>query len=189
MNKKGFTTFQISKICGVYPTTVINWINQGKLKAYVTPGGHHRVTYEELISFLKEYNFPIPKELLTTKKKIYVVDDDEIFVRLVSKIFLKKKDLFDIFTFKDGYEALMNIKNDMPDLVVIDLVMPVMDGPTFCKKIKSEEEFKNIKIIAVTGEVLTEAKIQELKKITDGVFKKPIEPEEFLKFVSKLLGL
>ena len=55
-----YTTFEISQICQVNPTTVQNWVKEGKLKAFVTPGGHRRIQREDLLAFLKEFGMPIP---------------------------------------------------------------------------------------------------------------------------------
>ena len=187
MPKKYYTTFEISKICDVYPTTVINWINQKKLKAHTTPGGHHRVTREDLIEFLKEYNFPIPQELLDIKKKkIFIVDDDPTFLKLALKILSKNKDELDVKTFEDGYNALIEIGKNKPDLIVVDIVMPVMDGPTFCKKIKEDENLSDIKIIAISGESVLD---KSIKNLVDVFLKKPINPDEFLKTVIKVVNL
>ncbi len=187
IENNSYTTFKISKICGVYPTTVINWINQKKLKAHVTPGGHHRVLKEDLLAFLKEYDFPVPAELCG-RKKVFIVDDDEIFSSLIKRIF-SKKDIFQVFVFKDGYQALMSLGKENPDLMVVDLVMPVMDGPTLCRKIKEDKNLSRIKIVAVSGERLSEDKKKELSKITDGFFEKPVEPSAFFEYCKNILGL
>ena len=63
MQEKTYTTFQIADFCGVRPTTIIKWVKQKKIRAYVTPGGHRRIRHSDLLSFLKEYNLPIPDEL------------------------------------------------------------------------------------------------------------------------------
>lgn len=184
--KKGYSTFEISKICGVYPTTVINWINQGKLKAYSTPGGHHRVTKDELIRFLREYNFPIPPEL-EEKKKVFIVDDDEIFRETLYKAFSKKADLFEIYQYCDGYEALIAVGKNKPDLMIVDILMPKMDGLTLIKKIKENKELSDIKIFVVSGENIEEDRLNEINKIADGFFKKPLDMKNLIELSTNIL--
>ena len=58
MAEKALTTFQAAKLCGVFPTTVINWVNLGKLRAYKTPGGHRRIIMSEFFDFLRRYGIP-----------------------------------------------------------------------------------------------------------------------------------
>lgn len=61
--EKPFTTFEVSKMCGVGHTTVSYWVDEGKLPAYRTPGGHRRITREDLLGFLKQYRIPVPRRL------------------------------------------------------------------------------------------------------------------------------
>jgi excisionase family DNA binding protein len=69
---KVFTTHQVAKKCNVHHTTVINWINEDRLTAYTTPGGHRRVTEEGLIRFMKKYQIPMP-DSLTQKNSTYLL--------------------------------------------------------------------------------------------------------------------
>ena len=87
MPEKIYTTYQIGKFCQVNIRTVIRWIETGKLKAYSTPGGHRRVKWSDLITFLTQNRMPIPHELEEAKrKKILVVDDDIDFLEIATKI-------------------------------------------------------------------------------------------------------
>ena len=102
MKKKTFTTFDIAGMLDVYPTTVADWIDNGKLKAFTTPGGHRRVNSEDLLEFLKKYNMPIPAEMVssenTEKKKILIVDDDPKFVKSIEKVLKKKNKKYEVST-------------------------------------------------------------------------------------------
>ena len=64
MAHKVLTTHQVAKECNVHHTTVINWVTEGKLKAYTTPGGHRRISEEDLVKFMKKYEIPIPDKIL-----------------------------------------------------------------------------------------------------------------------------
>lgn len=189
MNKKTYTTFDISKICSVYPTTVINWINQKKLPAFSTPGGHHRVKAEDLLAFLKEYNFPLPSGLGSQRKRVLVVDDDEVFARMLSKAFSTRKDLYEVTVLHDGYQALLAVGRTPPDLLVIDVVMPVMDGPTVCRNIKADPANKGVRIIAVTGERMGPQAEKELRKSCDSLLRKPLDIDQLLARAGELLGV
>jgi two-component system, OmpR family, response regulator VicR len=191
MDKKTYTTFDISKICGVYPTTVINWINQKKLPSFSTPGGHHRVKAEDLMAFLKEYNFPVPPGLgaVSGRKKVLIVDDDGIFAKMLSRAFGTRKDLYEVSVLHDGYQALLAVGKAPPDLLVIDVVMPVMDGPTVCRNIKADPANKGIRIIAVTGERLAPAAEKEVRKFCDSLLRKPLDVDQLLGRAGELLGV
>ena len=77
MAKDFYTTHEISRFCNVYPTTVINWIKDGLLPAYTTPGGHRRIKKIDLVKLMKKNNMPVPDELAKSgKNKVLVIDDD-----------------------------------------------------------------------------------------------------------------
>ena len=65
--EKTYTTFEVSRLCGVFPSTVIYWANKRKLKVFKTPGGHRRITRDYLISFMTKHEFPGLNLLLTGK--------------------------------------------------------------------------------------------------------------------------
>src|SRR5206468_10950559 len=87
MTRRSFlTTFEISEMCEVNPTTVQNWVRENKLRAFVTPGGHRRVGREDLMAFLKKFGMPLPRGLENEHRLVLVVDDEqEICNLLVSR--------------------------------------------------------------------------------------------------------
>ncbi|MDE2141177.1 MAG: helix-turn-helix domain-containing protein [Elusimicrobia bacterium] len=74
--ERTFTTFEVARLCGVFYTTVAHWIDNGKLKAYTTPGKHHRIVCSELIAFMRAYEMPIPPDLAPEPRRILIIDDD-----------------------------------------------------------------------------------------------------------------
>ena len=64
-----FTVFQASQYCKVSPQTIINWIDQGHIKAYKTPGGHRRINIKDLEFFMQKQGIPIPQEKIDTLEK------------------------------------------------------------------------------------------------------------------------
>jgi excisionase family DNA binding protein len=65
MEEKYLTTFEAAKICHASPGSMVRWIREGKLKASVTAGGHHRISMSELVRFLKKLRMPVPKEMVS----------------------------------------------------------------------------------------------------------------------------
>ena len=66
MTEKTFTSYEIANFCGVSPSTILNWIEDGRLKAYSTPGGHRRVTAPDLLSFSNASTCPCPRNSTPT---------------------------------------------------------------------------------------------------------------------------
>lgn len=187
MTQKTFTTYEIAKFCDVYPSSVIHWINAGKLKAYTTPGKHHRVTREDLIAFLKEFRIPIPPEVSPPQKKILIVEDDLEMAEVMRKAFAKHPTLFSPEVCHDGIEALIRIGQVIPELVVLDIVLPKMDGLKVCQILRSKPETRGIKVVIVTGKRLpvNENKLEEHG--IDSFLRKPLEVAELLAKAAELL--
>lgn len=187
MPEKIYTTYQIGKFCQVNIRTVIRWIETGKLKAYSTPGGHRRVKWSDLITFLTQNRMPIPQELEEAKrKKILVVDDDLDFLDIVTKILQGVPDA-ELRTTSSGFDAGVLVAEWLPDLILLDFVMPDLDGFEVTRKIKSNPRLKKIPIIAVTS--ITDP--EELEKVknsgVDTLATKPIESTSFLKKVDRFI--
>jgi len=186
MIKNFYTTHQASKFCNVYPTTVINWIKEGLLSAYTTPGGHRRIKKDDLLNLMQKNNMPIPEELTKgDKNRVLVIDDDPKILRMIKTI-LSQEGL-EVSTADSGFQAGLLISNWLPDIIILDILMPHMDGFEVCSRLKGDEKTKDIAIIAVT--VLKDAK--EIKKmnscgITDYI-SKPFKSEELVAKVKKHL--
>jgi len=188
MDKDVFTTFEVGRLCRVYHTTVINWINKGQLKAYATPGRHRRIERDDLIGFMKQFNIRIPKELGGGKPGVMIVDDDKHILRLLKRAFESAFHAVDLRLMENGIEALVSVGKDIPDLIVLDVVMPGMDGIEVCKVLRSRPETKIIKIIAITGERLSDEQENFLRSNVDHVFKKPFSPIKLAGAAAALLG-
>lgn len=188
MQEPIYTTYQVSQFCRVRLPTVIKWINDGKLAAYKTPGGHRRINKPDLVNFLKKYNMPIPSELAQDLAKILVVDDDPLVVRLLTTILKEGNSKYEIASASDGFSAGSQIMSMHPDLVVLDIKLPGIDGYKVCANIRDNNETSNIKILAVTGYNSPEVKEKIMACGADDFIIKPIDKKDFLKRVKKLLS-
>jgi CheY-like chemotaxis protein len=185
MPERTYTTHDIAKFCDVYPSSVVHWINGGKLRTYKTAGGHHRVTREDLIDFLQRLNMRLPAELVA-RKRVLVVDDDAELSKVISRAFSRLPE-YEVETCGDGINALIRIGQEPPDLVVLDVVIPKMDGIQVCRVLKSQPQTQGIKIIAVSGKKLpfSEKKLIDIK--VDAFFRKPLDLNELVERAAELL--
>ncbi len=189
MDKIDYTTHEISKICGVSITTIIDWIEQKKLLAYKTVGGHRRIKKEDLVSFLKTYNIPIPSNLVEKGSiRVLIVEDDINVIRFITRIVKKLKDEYEIAVAMDGFEAGKQVSTFKPDLVILDLMLPKIDGFEVCKNIRSDKVTKNIKILAVTGYDTEENKKRILACGANSYLIKPFEAKDLKEKIKDLLG-
>lgn len=151
MEKIAFTTDDISKICGVTIQAVIGWEKQGKLPAYKTPGGHRRVKKEDLIAFLKKNKIPLPKEMAREWScRILIIHDNKKTVSSLIGIIKKKYPNRAICSAADGFEAGRQIILFKPDLVILGLKLPGADAFAICKKIRTDQETKHIRVMAIS---------------------------------------
>lgn len=164
-NQAPLTTGQVAKYCHVTHRGVLKWVASGKLRAYRTPGKHSRVSREDFIAFLQEYKMPIPQELVepvVLKKKILIVDDDRGMVHSLQRL-LMLDGQFELYVAYDGFEAGQKFEAHNPDLVILDIHMPGMDGYQVCNHIRKELGNAKVKILVISG--ATES--DDIKKIID----------------------
>lgn len=107
-------------------------------------------------------------------KILYVEDQKDI--QIVAQYALESIAKFNIKTCNNGQEALEVINNFSPDLVLLDVMMPIMDGPTTLDKIKQQDELANIPIIFMTAKILP-GEVSNLMDLgATGVITKPFDP-------------
>jgi excisionase family DNA binding protein len=186
MREKSYTTFQAAKICDVYPSTVISWINQGKMRAYTTPGGHRRIIKSDLVDFMKKYNLPMSAELLRGRSRVLIVEDDPVVGKLLWKTLRGASRAFDVEWTRDGVGALLALNKNLPDILVLDVVLPVVDGVSVLASLRSDPQARSIKVIGITGKNLPPDKLRFMRRHTDAFFLKPFDLK---KFVGKVLDL
>jgi excisionase family DNA binding protein len=175
-------------LCDISVTAIIDWIEKGRLPAYRTPGGHRRVRRDDLIRFLKENSMPFPEEFRDKRiPKILIVDDEKIIIDFITKLLKRKGYDCVINSAQDGFEAGRQVLSFRPDLIILDLKLPGIDGFEVCRKIKESWETKDIKIMAVTGYSTDQTKKKILECGADGYMSKPLDSEMFMKNLEGLL--
>jgi len=191
MNKKALTTYEIARYCDVTPRTVVQWISEGKIKAYRTPGNHSRVKITDFLYFLKEYSIPIPKEFEPLEveyghKKILIVDDDKNMALSIKRLLNIKGD-YELALAFDGFDAGRKVIEVKPDLVILDMRMPGMNGAAIAERIKGMPELAHTKIIAISAFFEQDGKENIMKIGVDACLDKPFHPEELLAKIVHLL--
>ncbi|HPN88925.1 MAG TPA: response regulator [Candidatus Omnitrophota bacterium] len=189
MQKRPLTTGEIAEYCHVTNRAVLKWIEEGSLRAYRTPGNHSRVSVEDFLEFLKVYNMPVPDEFqgIPTKKKILIVDDDKNMANSIKRTLnVKEKYLADIAY--DGFDAGRKLFYFKPDLVILDMRMPGLNGYEVAKRIKDFPESTHVKIIAISAFFEEEGKEKILAVGANCCLDKPFNQEELFKKIEELIG-
>lgn len=188
-----FSALEVANICGVVNQTAINWIKNGYLKAFTTPGGQYRVYSEDLIDFLSSRNMRMPKELLeltegrVSFQKILIVDDDEALNNMVRQFLEKKFPDFAVLQAYDGFEAGKQVAEERPGLIVLDVDLPGINGHELCKKIKADPNLGAPKILTITGLDDPAVKDEIMKEGADAFMSKPLDFDELPGVILDLL--
>jgi len=184
------TVFQASKYCNVSPKTIINWIEAGHIEAYKTVGGHRRIKKSDMEDFMRKQGIPIPEEeVITERKRILIVDDDPIIVETIVQALEEEEYDYEIISASDGFEAGLQVNHFKPHLMILDIMMPDIKGYDVCKKIKTDEETRDIKIIVLSA-YLDDEKFKKMEEYgADRYFSKPLPLPQLKEEVAKILGL
>jgi CheY-like chemotaxis protein len=123
----------------------------------------------------------------TVSKRIIIVDDVDMFIQK-GKSLLNRED-FDILTVTSGHEALFRSREYRPDLVILHLYMPDMNGDAVCREIKNDPMTEQIPVLIITAKGDDEHRQSAKEAGCDGCIAKPIQPEEIIPAVEKHLGV
>jgi len=186
--KELFTTGEAAEICRVSQQTIIRCFDSGRVEGFRVPGSKfRRIPRQSLIKFMKENSIPLDY-LDSGKRKILIVDDDAEIVEMMVEI-LGREARYEVKTASSGYEAGIQTQRFKPDLILLDYMLPDVNGNVVCHTIKKNPEFENIKIIIVSGVVKQEEIDHLLKSGAEGFIKKPFNINELTTKVAEVLQL
>ena len=170
--KTVFTTGEAAKICKVSQQTIIRCFDNGSLKGFRVPGSRfRRIPRDQLFTFMKDNGIPTDA-LERGKRKILVVDDDEELVELLVDVF-ERDGRFETRTANNGFGAGMLVKEFRPDLVVLDVMLPDINGKEVCQRVRSDSSLESVKIICISG-MVEQDKIADLRAVgADDFMHKP----------------
>jgi CheY-like chemotaxis protein len=165
---------------------VANWIDKGLLEAARTGGGHRRVMPERLLEFCQRQNFPIPPGL--DRQRALVVDDNPGVAHAISKMIQSSFPDLEMLEAHDGFAAGDKVSSEKPDVVILDILMPGMDGVEVCRRIKERPGDNGIEIIAITAQHNPEIEQRILACGARSCLAKPIDREQLVQEIRAALG-
>jgi excisionase family DNA binding protein len=186
--KTVFTTGEAARICKVSQQTIIRCFDNGTLKGFRVPGSRfRRIPRDQLFQFMKDNGIPTDA-LESGKRKVLIVDDDEELVELLVDVF-EKDGRFDIRTANNGFDAGMLVKEFRPDLVVLDVMLPDINGKEVCQRVRSDNSLEAVKIICISG-MVEQDKVADLKVAGANDFiQKPFTVDRLLERACDLLEI
>jgi DNA-binding response OmpR family regulator len=143
------------------------------------PGSRfRRIPREALYKFMKDNGIPT-EALESGKRKVLLVDDDAELVELIHKV-LEEDGRFEVRIASNGFDAGMMVKEYRPDLIVLDVMLPDINGKEVCHRVRADPTLEDVRILCISG-MIEEDKIQELKLSgADDFLNKPFDIEELI---------
>jgi two-component system, OmpR family, response regulator RpaA len=177
--KTVFTTGEAAKVCKVSQQTIIRCFDNGQLKGFRVPGSRfRRIPREALYKFMKDNGIPT-EALESGKRKVLLVDDDAELVELIHKV-LEEDGRFETRIASNGFDAGMMVKEYRPDLIVLDVMLPDINGKEVCHRVRADPTLEDVRILCISG-MIEEDKIAELKLSgADDFLHKPFDIEELI---------
>jgi len=183
-----FTTGEAAQICKVSQQTIIRCFDAGRLEGFRIPGSKfRRIPRQSLIKFMKANNIPLDN-LESGKRKVLIVDDDAEIVELIADV-LVRDGRFDIRTAASGYNAGILTQQFRPELILLDYMLPDVNGNVVCQTIKKNPEFEDIKIIIVSGVVKQDEIDHLLKAGAEDFIRKPFDIAELTGKIADVLQM
>ena len=186
--KTVFTTGEAAKICKVSQQTIIRCFDSGQLKGFRVPGSRfRRIPRDQLYTFMRDNGIPTDA-LESGKRKILVVDDDQELVELISEV-LERDGRFEVRSVNNGFDAGMMVKEYRPDLLVLDVMLPDINGKEVCQRVRNDKTMDDVRIICISG-MVEDDKIEDLKASGANDFlHKPFEVETLVERMCHLLDM
>src|SRR4029453_5377639 len=170
--KSVFTTGEAAEICKVSQQTIIRGFDSGRLKGFRVPGSRfRRIPRDALLQFMKDNGIP-PDALDSGKTTMLVAQRDG---------------RFEVKTARTGCDAGMITQEFNPDLIILDYMLPDINGNVVCKTIRQKPEYEHTKIIIVSGVVNQDGINDPLKAGADEFVKKPFNIEKLIERIGELL--
>lgn len=183
--KSVFTTGEVAELCNLSQQTVIRCFDSGRLRGFRVPGSRfRRIPRDSLIQFMREHNIPLD-QLQMGKTRVLVVDDDPAIVEMLVEL-LERDGRFEVQTAATGFDAGLRTREFLPEAIVLDYMLPDINGNAVCKSIRSDESLKDVKIIIVSGVVNRDDVQKLLEDGADDFLQKPFSIEQL---VNRITGL
>ena len=186
--KELFTTGEAADICNLSQQTIIRCFDAGRLEGFRIPGSKFRkIPRDSLIRFMKDNNIPM-LSLDSGKRKVLLVDDDAEIIELMTDV-LQRDGRFVVKSASTGYDAGIMTQQFQPDLILLDYMLPDVNGNVVCQTIRQNPDFSNTRIIIISG-VINQNEIDDLLKAgAEDFLKKPFSIVELIEKIVTVLHI
>lgn len=175
-NNEYLTPTEVAKLLMVSPITIRQWAQKGMLVAQTTAGGHRRFLRSEVARFAAARGV----KLVGQAQTILVVDDDRQLNKYLNAMLQTHTEGWQIFSAHDGFEAGRIVQQQRPQIVLLDIMMPGMDGVEVCRSIKNSSDTAHALVVGMTGHFTPQVEQRMLDAGAKVLLRKPFTTEEIL---------
>ena len=185
-HKAVYTTGEAAEICKLSQQTIIRCFDSGQLKGFRVPNSKfRRIPRDALIEFMKKNSIPMDG-MDDDRIRVLVVDDDPQIVELFVDV-LESDGRFEVATAKTGFDAGVMTLKLRPDIVVLDYMLPDINGNVVCRTIRENQDLADTRILIISG-VVNPSEIEKLKEAgADDFIKKPFNIENVVDRIVELV--
>jgi excisionase family DNA binding protein len=157
-----FTTTEAAQLCGLSHMTVIRRFDKGDIKGFRVPGSRfRRIPRESLVEFAQRHGIPLPEAIAEVpdgqegtpaaqaKRRVLIVEDERRMAELLNKIMTS--DGWEVRVARNGFDAGFFASSFLPDLVLMDIMLPGLDGREACQQLRRDPRLAGVRILAVTA--------------------------------------
>ncbi len=186
--KKVFTTGEAAQVCGLSQQTIIRCFDAGRLGGFKVPGSKfRRIPREDLIRFMKANNLSLDI-LQGSVRRVLAVDDDRSMLALYQHAFTRDAASYELHTAENGYDAGLLTERLRPQLLILDYMLPDINGVAVCKRVRAMEHLSDVKILCVSG-VADQAAVDSLMAAGADLFlPKPFDIRTLLAATDQVLA-
>ncbi len=175
------TPNEVAELLMVNPVTVRQWAARGLLRSLTTPGGHRRFLLSDVEEFARSRGAkPGGGGGSGRPDRVLIVDDDPQVGRFVADLIRSRDAQVETEIAQDGFEAGSKVESFRPHVLLLDLMMPGIDGFEVCRRLRARPTLNHIRIIAMTGFPSSENVERILEAGADACLPKPLDSERLL---------
>lgn len=189
--KRIFTTGEAAAVCKVSQQTIIRCFDAGRLTGFRVPGSKfRRIPRDELLRFMQTNNIPtdilgVP-DAASGRTRVLIVDDDQSFVRLAEHAFSDTA-RYEVRSAATGYDAGLATEAFRPNVILLDLMLPDINGVLVCSRLRQREDFKDTRVLCVSGSDQQSDFDRVMAAGANGYLRKPVSSNDLRLRVESML--
>lgn len=175
------TPNEVAELLMVNPVTVRQWAARGLLRAVKTPGGHRRFLLSDVEEFARARGAEPGARPQGRPARVLIVDDDPDFAGYLAELIASRDSEVVIELAHDGFDAGIKTESFRPHAIILDVMMPGLDGYEVCRLLRTRPALDHIRIVAVTAHHTPESVQRMIAAGANACLPKPVDPATLLR--------